>query len=100
MTILSVIFGVFGSVYFGLFPAVLVDFVGLEMLSGAMAINMLMQGLGLSISNPILGNVDLPYLVYTRLNSPRFFSSFNFKNCKLFWPVLNSPKHSCVLFKQ
>nr|XP_022339925.1 monocarboxylate transporter 12-like [Crassostrea virginica] len=55
MTILSVIFGVFGSVYFGLFPAVLVDFVGLEMLSGAMAINMLMQGLGLSISNPILG---------------------------------------------
>lgn len=55
MTILSVIFGVFGSVYFGLFPAVLVDFVGLEHLSGAMAINMLMQGLGLSISNPILG---------------------------------------------
>lgn len=55
MTILAVIFGVFGSVYFGLFPAVLVEFVGLEQLSGAMAINMLMQGLGLSISNPILG---------------------------------------------
>lgn len=55
MTILSVLFGVFGSVYFGLFPAVLVEFVGLEQLSGAMAINMLMQGLGLSISNPILG---------------------------------------------
>ncbi|XP_056006171.1 monocarboxylate transporter 13-like isoform X10 [Ostrea edulis] len=34
---------------------VLVDFVGLEHISGAMAINMLMQGLGLSISNPILG---------------------------------------------
>ncbi|XP_048744845.2 monocarboxylate transporter 12-like isoform X3 [Ostrea edulis] len=55
LSILSVIFGVFGSVYFGLFPAVLVDFVGLEHISGAMAINMLMQGLGLSISNPILG---------------------------------------------
>nr|XP_022339928.1 monocarboxylate transporter 12-like isoform X2 [Crassostrea virginica] len=55
MTILSAIFGVFGNVYFGLFPALLVDFVGLEMISGAMAINMLMQGLGLSISNPILG---------------------------------------------
>lgn len=55
MTILCVIYGSFGSVYFSLFPAVLVEFVGLEQLSDAMAINMLIQGLGLSISNPILG---------------------------------------------
>lgn len=55
MTILCVIHGFFGSVYFSLFPAVLVEFVGLEQLSDAMAINMLIQGLGLSISNPILG---------------------------------------------
>lgn len=66
MTILSVIFGVFGSVYFGLFPAVLVDFVGLEHLSGAMAINMLMQGLGLSISNPILGKHSLRFFKFNK----------------------------------
>lgn len=66
MTILSVIFGVFGSVYFGLFPAVLVDFVGLEHLSGAMAINMLMQGLGLSISNPILGKNSLRFFKFNK----------------------------------
>ncbi|XP_061194279.1 monocarboxylate transporter 12-like isoform X1 [Saccostrea echinata] len=68
MSFLSVTFGVFGSVYFGLFPAVIAEFVGLDNLSSAMAINMMMQGLGLSISNPILG--------YLRDTSGSFYASF------------------------
>ncbi|XP_062616851.1 monocarboxylate transporter 13-like [Saccostrea cucullata] len=68
MCFLSVIFGFFGSVYFGLFPAVIADFVGIDNLSSAMAINMMMQGLGLSISNPILG--------YLRDISGSFYASF------------------------
>ncbi|XP_061171310.1 monocarboxylate transporter 12-like [Saccostrea echinata] len=68
ISILSVIFGFFGTVYFGLFPAVIAEFVGVENLSSAMAINMLMQGLGLSISNPILG--------YLRDTSGSFYASF------------------------
>ncbi|XP_061194280.1 monocarboxylate transporter 12-like isoform X2 [Saccostrea echinata] len=44
------------------------EFVGLDNLSSAMAINMMMQGLGLSISNPILG--------YLRDTSGSFYASF------------------------
>lgn len=45
MTILSVIYWLFGNFFFGLFPAILVEFVG----------DQPVNGLGLSISNPILG---------------------------------------------
>ncbi|XP_056006169.1 monocarboxylate transporter 12-like isoform X5 [Ostrea edulis] len=90
LSILSVIFGVFGSVYFGLFPAVLVDFVGLEHISGAMAINMLMQGLGLSISNPILGKIKA-FISASDLHivsPPVYFETIFIKLCV--WSVLKS----------
>ncbi|XP_061167613.1 monocarboxylate transporter 5-like [Saccostrea echinata] len=57
---LSTLASVMGSstgVYFSLFPAVLADFVGLENLSGAMGLTMLVHGLSLTIGNPILGAI-------------------------------------------
>lgn len=53
--VLSAVLGSCSGVYFALFPAVLADLVGLENLSGAMGLTMLVHGFSLTIGNLILG---------------------------------------------
>ena len=55
MVILIAANGLFGQIYFGLFPVILADFVGIENLSSAIGVVIMLHGIALSISNPILG---------------------------------------------
>lgn len=55
--VLSAVLGSCSGVYFALFPAVLADLVGLENLSGAMGLTMLVHGFSLTIGNLILGAI-------------------------------------------
>ncbi|KAK3083100.1 hypothetical protein FSP39_013960, partial [Pinctada imbricata] len=55
MIILVVAYGTCGQMYFGLFPVILADFVGIENLSTALGIVILIHGFALSVSTPILG---------------------------------------------
>lgn len=55
--VLSCVVGSCTGVYFALFPAVMADLVGLENLSGAMGLTMLVHGFSLTVGNPILGAI-------------------------------------------
>ncbi|KAK3082905.1 hypothetical protein FSP39_008674 [Pinctada imbricata] len=70
-----VIYGTFGQMYFGLFPVMLADFVGINNLSSALGIVILVHGFALSVSNPLLG--------YIRDTTGSFVGSFHLMGTSL-----------------
>ena len=58
----SVLFGLFGRVFFGLYPVVLVDFVGIDNLGKALGINGLIMPTFHALEQPLTGNTNYKYI--------------------------------------
>jgi len=58
----SVLFGLFGRVFFGLYPVVLVDYVGIDNLGKALGINGLIMPTFHALEQPLTGNTNYKYI--------------------------------------
>ncbi|KAJ8310629.1 hypothetical protein KUTeg_012494 [Tegillarca granosa] len=66
MSLLAVLYGIFGGGYVAINAIVLIDLVGLQIMPNALGVVLLIQGLGAAIGQPILGKHTKTYLSCNR----------------------------------
>lgn len=94
----SVWYGFFGRVYFGLYPIVLVDFLGLENLGPALGIASVIQTASNAIMQPVVGKLTATLIVC--LQTHKFvchLSSFRWAHVRI-WQMVKTKKENYVVY--